>query len=628
MRISEYIVEKSRGLLKWSTSCRLLSIILFVAYLYLFLDGVAPYWFNPAWTTDDALQQNYPFWKVIYPELFHGDIVTQMMEGYLSPIHYWTCYFVTFLTRDPVMMGHWVMLIQLVLLLLFVFLAVKEAAGITPAFFAMTWMLHTRHVIQRLTAGLPRGWSAPLIAAWMYWVIKGNHKAVLATLFVGCLLHPPSTLILALAYGLYLVWNVLWPSSRQAFLKPLIIYIILSPVFLVTVLSVVRMPPEIGTMASLEKAASMPEFSKSGGRFQFVPLNPVKKEIRIFGTQAFLSRFFDADAFWKKKLPMLKWLCEPCDFWRDLFPLVLVGLLLMAWLIGRWRKMEIMPQPLWFFLLSSFVVYFASRILAFRLYVPDRHLQFPLAIFFVVGLTIAAWRSFHKMRELPGLRDDTMRVALGSFCALVFLGGLVCAGSGSGLNGSANFNMSIDWRSKEPLITGNIWNWVKNNTPINSVIAGDPTFIDGCQLFGARQAYITTETAHPFYDKYYETIKPRIEKSFRALYARSLEDLVAIMEPEGVDYFIFRRSAFRQDGLDNAKYFTPYDTLVKELASYPRDSYAYFKLPKRVDMERYPFMPYNDGKYAVVVDIRRLKEWLAEKKKDEGKIEVEGSNGI
>src|SRR5690606_23050119 len=97
--------------------------------------------------------------------IFEGDLITTMMECYLAPLHYWMSWGITWLTGDPIMMSHWMMLIQVSVAVGFFFLAARAFAGTAPAFFAVLWLLHTRLVMQRLTGGLPRGWSLPLFAA-------------------------------------------------------------------------------------------------------------------------------------------------------------------------------------------------------------------------------------------------------------------------------------------------------------------------------------------------------------------------------------------------------------------------------------------------------------------------------
>lgn len=571
-----------------------------IGYLYAFLFvpieaadhqhyyQISDLWFNSHWTTDDAYQQTYPFHKVLHPELFKDDIVTQMMESYLPPLHYWLTYGFTFISKSPILAGHWVMLIQVVLTALFLFLAVNCLTGIAPALFSVIWFFHTRHIVQRLTCGLPRGWSAPLIAIFIYFLVKKNHKAVLLTLLIGTLFHPVSAFLVALCYGLYLFLGLLFSEQKNIFKKDLIRYTLFAPVILITAICVVRMPENIGSMASLEVASQMPEFSNEGGRFPFYPLTPAMREIYDFGFQAMLSRFYRVDKFVGYLVPSL-----------------IISMLLIAGLISLKRKKNYFPLELFTFGLGSMIVYFLSRIFAFRLYVPNRHLQIPMGLFFIVATTVVVWRVLYKQNPEDNNNDFSssyISKAKYSFLGLITIALLVMLGSGTGLYGSMNFNTPVFQK-------GRAAEWISKNTPENSLIAGHPAIVDNIGLVGMRKVYITQETAHPFYDKYYATIKPRIEISLRAHYAKNLTELYNLVAKEGINYFVFWRKLFYPAELAEATLFKPYDQLVRELTAGPEAQYAYRELPKDISSDKLNPLVFKD-KEAVVIDVKKLGEYL------------------
>lgn len=586
----------------------ILMAALFIAYAFFFWRGVSDHWFNPDWVTDDSFQQIYPFHKVFHPGLFAGDLVTKMIEGYFSPLHYWISYMTTWATGDPVMMGHWLMLFQIAAALLFGFLAVRYAAGVPAAFFAVTWMLHTRYMIQRMAGGLPRGWAAAVMSGFLYFLITGNHAGVLVLLLAGCLLHTPSTLICGLTYGLFLLWRCILPATRKEYVPRLALYVLLSPIYMGTAWYVVKMPPEIGKMVTFEEASQLPEFQRyrpdlgilEAGRFPFVPLVPARQEIRTFAFEAFVGRFY-------KPGPLLQKAIRPA----------VLGILVLIIGAGIIRRKKILPSELYFFIISAWIVYFASRYLAFRLYVPDRHLQFPMTIFYTIAYSIAAWRFFYPRRDFlalghPGNRfEDSVRLNPGwrGMAGLVLLGSLILASSGLQLTGSANFNASRESR-------GNVFPWISRNTPESALIAGHPTSLDAIQLFGMRKGYVTTETSHPFYSKYREEMRRRLGIAFRANYAKDLEELVSITQPEGIDYFMFDRHLFYESELKQARYFPPFNPLVKQLAGRAPEDYAYRKLPLIIHEQMtpenarpYPYLVYWDKRH-VLIDLRKLEEAL------------------
>lgn len=563
-----------------------LSAALCLSYLYLFWKSVSRWWFNPRWATDDALQQLFPFYSVLKPHVFEGDLIYQVMRGYLAPLHWAIGVAVTWFTQDPIMTGHFLMLLQIGLCGGFLFMAIRHAAGTAPAFIGLLFFFHTRHVIQRMTGGLPRGWATVLFAAFFYLALRRNHRAILVLILLGCLLNPPGAFLVAAAYGLLLVLRSFTKESGAEYRRHLLRLAVCAPLFVVVTLWVTHRPPEIGRMHTFEEAVTMPEFSRDGGRFSWLPFLPPIREIRAYATRTFYGRFDDPAPFWKKNILDIG-----------------IGIVGLLALIGLIRRRSVIPLEIWCFLAASLGVYALARILAFRLYVPDRHLNIPLALFWIMALTIGAWRAFHRNPEDRG--DSSLRSSWGSMLGLALVGLLLYQGSGLNLSSNANFNYQDTKRG--------VWvPWLKKNTPETALIAGFPTFIDPVQLFSMRKAYATSETWHPFYENYNIEMKRRIDISLRAHFARTLDEFVQLTAPEKIDYFVFERRRFYPKALQNPVYFKVFQPFLKELALRPVTEFAYRELPTRVDLERYPFLVYRDN-VAVIVDINKLRQFLAEK---------------
>jgi hypothetical protein len=509
----------------------LFNCTLALLYGVFFVNSVSPYWFNPLYTTDDALQQLFPLYDVIDPEIFRGDIINLSMKGYLAPLHLWISEFITIFTRDPNMTGHVVMLFQVIPTLIFLFLAVRRFSSNTTAFFAVFWYLHTRNLMQRMTLGLPRGWGGLIITAFIYFLASKNHTAILFTILLGILLNPPAAFLVAFCYGLYLLIEaaILFYKNREYY-RPFFIYLILSPLFVVAALWSVARPAEIGKMVSLEEASKMPAFSRHGGRFTFLPFKAPLEEFNTVGSQAFVNK-------WHEPNPLLK---------KNAFFIALT-ILAFFLLLGRKYDTTIIPKELMIFLFSVFSVYFASRLFAFRLYVPDRHLQFPLNTFWIMAFSIALYNIY---------RESPKRLLL----SYTFLATLLFALGGSGLEGTANFNTKTD-------LHGSLFSWIRSNTPKTAMIAGHPSHLDGVQLFGMRKGYITTETAHPFYDNYYKLVVTRLKNLFSAYYATDAQQFLNILNSEGINFFVFRKADFNDRALKNASYTQPLKRYIQKLVA-------------------------------------------------------------
>ena len=155
--------------------------------------------------------------------------------------------------------------------------------------------------------------------------------------------------------------------------------------------------------------------------------------------------------------------------------------------------------------------------------------------------------------------------------SLLLLGTIIFLGSSTGLSPAHNFNVKVDRK-------GELYNWIRENTDKQTLFAGHPTHIDEMQLLGIRKAFVTTETAHPFYEEYFKEISRRMELVWQAYYATNLEEFLKILEAERIDYFVFRRYDFNISTLKKASYDIPFNRLVKKLASLPLESYLFSKL--------------------------------------------------
>jgi len=301
------------------------------------------------------------------------------MEGYLTPLHNLAMTFFTFITESPLMAGHWVFLLQLFIAIAFLVGASRHYGGVIAATASITWLLHTRHTIQRMSDGLVRGWSVPVFCSFFYFAAKANHIGMLFALFIGALVHPPATFIVGLAYGFYLLIDCFTKLSKGVDrpFKNIALALVASPLVALTIHLVVSMPPEIGQMASYEEALTRPEFLNPGGRFPFVPLESVEKDFRVLGFQAFLSRWVKHGKLGGLSIEVI-------------IIAVAVMFTLGLGLLSLRIKKALIPKEAWFFLAALLITYQCSRLFAFKLYVPNRHLQIPMALFFVFGLSVGS----------------------------------------------------------------------------------------------------------------------------------------------------------------------------------------------------------------------------------------------
>ncbi|RME59387.1 MAG: hypothetical protein D6780_05190, partial [Candidatus Dadabacteria bacterium] len=258
----------------------LASFSLFIYYFYLLYQRIRPFYLHPGWTTDDALQQTFPFWEAVYPDLFKGDLIAEVMKGSNGPVHLRLGMFITRFTQNPVMTAHILGTIQLFITLTALFFAVRRVSSSAAAFFAITWLLHTATVVQRITGGLARGWFPAVIAVFLWLFLSKKHKGVLLFLVLGCLLHPPAALVCCTTYSLYLLY--LFFKERKYAKKMILQFAFMCPIYLIAVLIFVHRPAYVGNMVSYSQASKMPDFQVYKGRFPYLPLRTIPQEIKTF----------------------------------------------------------------------------------------------------------------------------------------------------------------------------------------------------------------------------------------------------------------------------------------------------------------------------------------------------------
>lgn len=544
----------------------ILAFCVLAAYSVLFLMDISPYWFSPNWITDDAMQQVYQFHEVFNPGIFKGDIITESMSLYLAPLHYWLAYLITYLTGDPIVMAHWVMCLQVFLTVIFIFMTINYSAGFFPACMGALWFLHSGILIQRLTGGLPRGWISPFVAIYLYLAAKQSHFFILISLLLACVLNSLAAFLLIASYSLFLFVNYLNKETRAAYTRPVIYFVACCPIYLLVTLHAIKRPESIGKMVTYKEALEMPSLSKEG-RFKIAPLPPVTFE---FNTQVF--QIFTVD--YNKVLRPIK----------PFVGIVVISLIVLICAYAAHRKTPPIPRSLYTFIFATLICYFLARIFAYNLYVPNRYLRFPISIFLICFFCISLWRIFPKR--------------IHSYLALLLLASYVFIGTGSGLQKEAGYNY-------EKGQDGHIFEWIRKYTAQDSVVAGYPNLVDPLPLFAMRKVYISNETAHPFYDKFYEVVKHRLEVTFRAHYARNMKDFLNALNDEKIDYFIFDRKRFAPEALAKASYFAPFDKLIEELTKNNVGEYAYFQLPKDLD-EKAPYLKFIDSNTALV-DVKLLR---------------------
>ncbi len=542
-----------------------------VIYLFVFIQSVSYYWFQPQYFTDDAFQQTFFFHEVMHPGLFAGDLITEYMRAFLPPLHYALYYGVTWLSGGPIIASHWVMLLQYLVAIVFLGLLIYRYTGFIPTVVGLVWFLHTESIIDRMTGGFPRGWWQAIILSTLYFISRRNHTGVIVVLAIGSLLNPLATVTMGFCYALSFIVRFREQNERKKFAQ----FLILIPFYALLTYYSVKRPPEVGNMIPYEQALTMPELSRDYGRFRWLPLSSPFRDLEKYTAQVFLSQ---------KKIKANE------QLERTVF-LATTAILVLLAAASWWRKTPLIPMELYCLLGSAILAYGFARLFAFRLYVPDRYLFFALPMFIIPAFIVGLWR-LHSQFPLGRIASYTLLVVLIGF------------GTNFKVPGRAHFNRKIPPRQS-------MWGWFATSTERDALVAGHPTIIDGVPLLGMRRAYVTTEAAHPYFDRYYAEIRRRLLISWEAYYARDISEFVNLLRAEGIDYYVFVKGHFAPEKLKRAKYFRPYDTFVRQLASGDPAEYTFSKLTGESALGFKPAIAFEDEQ-VLVISVNKLSEIITE----------------
>ena len=562
--------------------------------------GFGPRFFSETCTHNDLRQQGFPFYRANHPEMFSNDLVFESMNGYLPPLHSALGLLFTYLTDNPVITGHILMSLQLLLTIIGIFGALRVVTGFVPACVGVALFLNAAPLVLLLSGGLARGWIGPVIAIYLWLIVAARRRgvgvraegSVWCWLVVAALLNPVATFIILSMESLRSVARFIASRARQEFFRfSMLPFGGVALAVVITTSLITARPPAIGNMATLAVASNLQGFSRPGGRFAVLPFPEPWVEFKTLALQLFTG-------FWSDLSDGKQRLVEPLLFAAIL---AMIAATLVRWRAGRKFSEIVVPEFLGF---GCVVLgcYFLARQVAFNLYIPDRYFGMPAGIFFALSVPSFLWLVSPTAGRVSsgGIRDLGFRY--GAQLMLVFA---TFSFGGFGPRGPELFD--VCYQRQEAL-----WDFLKLKTFSDAVIAGHPTTLDGVQLFGRRIGYITTETAHPFYDRYYAEVKRRMEVTFSAHYARDWRGFHTLLSREGIDYFVFRVGDFAPERLHRERYEIPFQNMIRRLNNFPREEFVFSSLPGVIYAEPHPYQVLRTNNVAVV-DVAALGRWLGTK---------------
>ncbi|WP_428564558.1 MAG: hypothetical protein ACP59X_02430 [Solidesulfovibrio sp. DCME] len=516
---------------------------------------------SPYVVNDDVRQQIYWMARFLDPSLYPPDLLGDYAAAYV-PAALKALYFAAAkgFGCDPILFSKLLTggLFVALALAFFGLGTVLEGRVLGYACAAMAWCLP--YFLKSISGGLSRSFAPPLLALFFLAWLRRSGGAMAATLLAQALFIPYIAVLCAVCacldaflcrivdrpagpfparpwHGLALVLaaGLVWSFSHG--------------------LDVAGFGPLVGRSA----LAAGPEFS-AAGRLELYPLpNP----------------FFD----------LVYWPFESIGLFLDIglvAGIVSLAVLLPFVIVGARRApwpglAATAGRPAAMLLAGSLLLYALARIVALKLFVPDRYITYTVNLLYALCLAVVL------RHALAGLLSRR----LGRFVLLAVALGLgLWRLSGVGL---------YDYRADAPLYAA------VRALPKDALVAGNPELLDTVLTFGQRNVLASFELAHPWSLGYWERYFPRLAHQADAYYAKDPLAVLEFAKAYGVSHMVVREADLTPEAVAKGPLFAPLDARIKALAERPGE----FALLDAA------FFPYTSPEPGVrLVDLRPLLDKL------------------
>ena len=450
--------------------------------------------------------------------LFARDLGIDAAAKYGTPL--WSAiYWLGTLLTDPVMVSK---LLPFALLAVVVWqgYALGRSMGgpLTGALCVLT-LVHCTFVWNRLVGGHARGFGFPLTIALLRYAIEGREHRALLVLVLQGLAYPSSLLCAGPAY-------VISRRDRASVLRA----IAATTIGVACAGVALWHDPKLGGAPTYAQAAGLRQMQALGAQ-PYYPLPPFLVMLR-----GLLPQPFRADGGWWQGFSFAPWVL-----------LAVFGVCMLVHARDRmWQRggaAILLALPI-----TGIAAGVVAHVLAYRLYLPDRMVQqawYPAAL---LGLPLA-------VLAVAKVRMEARRLVLVAIAYAV----LLFAVGGDGLVAVDNLTPVHRYDSPAIRFVGTL--------PERVLVATHPERSTYVQLFAKRSVLFSAALNVPFLYEYALELDRRMEAFYRAYYAVTPPDVVALRTRYGVDYLIVDKRDFGPDALKRSRYFEPWGSLNAQLLS-------------------------------------------------------------
>jgi len=485
----------------------------------------------------DARAHTLSAWRYHGTGLFPDDLLVDFAAVYYPPgvkVVYW----IGTLFANP----HWISkLLPFVLGAIVVWQTYalgRALGGRVLGAAAVVLLLHCSFVWGRVVGLNARAFGFPLMLSFLRYTVEKRERAALTVLFAETLFYPSTFLICAPAYGATLLWP--WKLDRRW----LRYFAVVGAGLVVLGVTALRVDPRIGHPILMSELQGLLQRGIVGTW----PLPPAIDVIRQTIRTA-LHDDYGAIHWWAK------------DAWRENgLPLAVVASLLAAMLLRRWRTLAKVPIVFPAMLIGSLVAFAAAQLFPYRLYIPERMLQYAWPPLLIIGFLLLAYLALSTVTE----RWAAVLAAL-LLCTLE----LVLYGDGF----IRDINIT-NWRPRDDATVQYIATLPKDVT-----IAAGFNVSSNIQTFARRKVLFSSILNTPIHYPIAVELERRIKEYYLAYYARDLGPVHAMRDTDHVDYLVVDGQDFGPDAIKRAEYLM-WSPLARSLIfAGPRDKLLFAHPP-------------------------------------------------
>ena len=388
------------------------------------------------------------------------------------------------------------------------------------AFWFMPFFLHS------MSGGLARAFAGPLLVLFLFGWLSRSRWIVACALALQSLFIPYIFVLCTAMAGLgWLAWRFRL-SGPPPFLKHWADFLVLGCACGLLLGWHMQMGEAgFGPLPWQAEMVGRPEFSEAG-RYPILPVPSLLHELFVRPWESLLDFRYEFDPLG--------------FFWLALLvPFTAYNAIRAPW--GVWRAHR---QPALCLAAASLILYFAARLVLFKLFLPSRYLEYSVNVGYCFLLGTCLFGLIARNR-----RPERM---LALAVTLVALFGAVRL-SGEGLH---------DYSGDRA-----VCEYIKSGTPKDALVAGHPYQMDNVLTFGGRDVFASYELAHPWNLGYWARLKPRLESLFAAYYSDDPTVVAAFCRKNGIDYLVVDDRFFSRAYLDGKPFFAPFADLIRERAA-------------------------------------------------------------